>query len=97
VSDIHIQRKHALGLERAREVAQQWTDQVEREYGMECRYSEGWEADVAQFARPGAEGTLHVTGDTFTLHMRLGFLMDVFAPQIEAKVTRNLDKLLGAA
>lgn len=95
--DIHIERNHTLGIERAREVAQQWVDQAEREYGMECRYSEGYECDVAQFARPGAEGTLRVTADTFTLDMKLGFLMDAFSGMIEAKVTRNLDDLLGEA
>jgi len=97
VSDIHIERNHTLGIERAREIAQQWVDQVERDYGMECRYSEGWECDVAQFARPGAEGTLRVTADAFELHMKLGFLMDAFSSQIEAKVSRNLDELLGEA
>ena len=97
MSDIHIERNHTLGIERAREVARQWLDQAERDYGMECRYSEGWECDVAQFARPGAEGTLRVTADAFTLDMTLGFLMNAFSSQIEEKVTRNLDELLGEA
>jgi len=97
VSDIHIARTHTLGLKRARKVARQWMDQVEREYGMAYHYTEGPKADVARFARPGAEGTLHVTADTFTLHMQLGFMLEAFGPQIQAKVSGKLDKLLGAA
>lgn len=94
MSDIHIERNHALGIDRAREVARQWTDQAERDYGMECLYAEGDESDVAKFSRPGMEGRVEVTADRFTLHMTLGFLMDTFRGAIEDKVTRNLDELL---
>lgn len=94
MSDIHIERNHALGIDRAREVARQWTDQAEQDYGMECRYTEGPESDVATFARPGMEGRVEVAASTFTLHMTLGFLMDAFKGVIEEKVTRNLDELL---
>jgi len=94
VSDIHIERNHALGIARAREVARQWTDQAERDYGMACEYAEGAEGDTAKFSRPGMDGSVEVTANTFTLHMTLGFLMDTFKGAIEEKVTRNLDELL---
>ena len=97
MSDIHIERNHTLGLERAREVARGWLEKVEGAYGMDCKYSEGWVSDTAKFSRPGAEGTLRVTEDNFTLRMTLGFLMDSYARQIEEQITRNLDELLGDA
>jgi len=97
VSDIHIERNHSLGIERAREVARGWLELVESEYGMDCKYSEGWVSDLAKFSRPGAEGTLRVTEDNFTLRMTLGFLMESYAKQIKEHVTRNLDDLLGKA
>jgi len=94
LSDIHIERNHALGLARAREVARQWTDQAERDYGMACVYTAGLKSDVAKFSRAGMDGSVEVTADMFTLHMSLGFLMDTFRGAIEDKVTRNLDELL---
>ncbi|MEJ8854764.1 polyhydroxyalkanoic acid system family protein [Variovorax robiniae] len=97
MSDIHIERNHTLGLEGAREVARGWLEKVESEYGMDCKYSEGWVSDTAKFSRPGAEGTLRVTEDNFTLRMTLGFLMESYARQIEEQITRNLDDLLGDA
>jgi putative polyhydroxyalkanoate system protein len=97
VSDIHIERNHALGIERAREVARGWLEMAESEYGMDCKYSEGWVSDLARFSRPGAEGTLRVTEDNFTLRLSLGFLLEAYAPQIKEKVSRNLDELLGEA
>lgn len=96
MSDIHIARNHNLGLPRAREVAQQWIDSAERDYGVECRYLEGWESDVAKFSRPGLDGSLEVTADTLTVRMSLGFLMDAFKGVIEEKLTRNVDKLLNS-
>jgi putative polyhydroxyalkanoate system protein len=86
-----------LGIERAREIAREWLEMAKNEYGMECKYSEGWVSDLAKFSRPGAEGTLRVTEDNFTLRMTLGFLMEAYAKQIKEKVTRNLDDLLGEA
>jgi len=97
VSDIHIERNHTLGIERAREVARGWLNKVESEYGMDCKYSEGWISDIARFSRVGAEGTLRVSEDNFTLRMTLGFLMESYTEQIREQITRNLDDLLGDA
>lgn len=94
MSDIHIERSHALGLPRAREIALQWVEQAERDYGMSCTYAEGDASDTAEFKRPGVSGTVGVSADAFTIRITLGFLLDVFRAQIEDKVTRNLDELL---
>ena len=56
MSDIHIERRHALGIERARGVAQKWMAHVEREHGLACTYTRnaaGTGCDVARFTRPG--------------------------------------------
>lgn len=94
MSDILIERNHALGIDRAREIARHWIDQAQHKYGMECLYTEGDAGDVAKFSRPGMEGRVEVTANTFTLHMTLGFLMATFKGAIEEKVTRNLDEFL---
>lgn len=98
--DIHIERNHALGLARAREIALQWVAEAERDYGMSCRYEKaeeggaGTAGDVASFKRPGVDGTVRVTGSLFTIDIKLGFLLDMFSDRIEEKVTRNLDEMI---
>ena len=94
MSEINIERKHTLGLDRAREVARHWARQAESSYGMACVYTQGEAGDMATFTRPGLQGSVKVTGDTFRLDMTLGFLMDVFKGVIEDKVTRNMDEML---
>lgn len=96
MSDIHIERNHTLGMAGAREVARQWVQQVEQDYGLECTYTEGTDGDVAQFSRAGIDGTFEITGDTFRIEATLGFLFSSFGGQIEQKIARNLDELLEA-
>jgi putative polyhydroxyalkanoate system protein len=96
VPDILIERNHALGIAGAREVARQWMQQVEQDYGLECTYTEGETSDVAQFSRAGIDGTVEVTADTLTLEATLGFLFSSFSDQIEQKISKNLDALLDA-
>jgi putative polyhydroxyalkanoate system protein len=95
VSDIHIERNHDLGLPAAREVARQWMQRVEQDYGLECAYAEGETSDVAQFTRGGIDGTVEVSAGTFTLNATLGFLYASFSEQIEQRLLQNLDALLG--
>jgi putative polyhydroxyalkanoate system protein len=96
VPDILIERKHTLGIASAREVARQWIQQVEQDYGLECSYTEGKDRDLAQFSRAGIDGTVEVTAHTFKLEATLGFLFASFSQQIEQKISRNLDALLEA-
>jgi putative polyhydroxyalkanoate system protein len=92
--DIHIERDHALGLAKARELAFKWAEQAEQKLAMECVYEEGKTADLITFSRSGVNGELRVTKDRFALDARLGFLLGAFKSRIEAEVTRNLDLLL---
>jgi putative polyhydroxyalkanoate system protein len=99
VPDIHIERNHALGIERAREIALQWVAEAERDYGMSCRYEKaevGAAGDTAWFKRPGVDGTVQVTASLFTIDIKLGFLLDVFSDRIAEKVTRNLDEMIAS-
>jgi len=97
--DIHIHRKHALGLTKAREVAWQWAEQVEQKFDMECTVLEGETSDTVEFTRAGVNGQLIVAADHFDLEAKLGFLLGAFSKTIEAEIEKNLDALLakGAA
>jgi len=94
--DIRIHRKHKLGLAKAREVAWQWAEEVEKKFDMECTVLEGETSDTVEFARMGVKGQLIVAADHFDLDAKLGFLLGAFSKTIETEIERNLDDLLAA-
>ena len=96
MADIHIRRKHQLGLAGARKVAWQWAEKAEDEFGMSCTYEEGGDCDEVGFSRSGCDGTLTVSADHFELDAKLGFLLGAFKDRIEAEIVKNLDELLAA-
>jgi putative polyhydroxyalkanoate system protein len=92
--DIHIHRTHALGLTKARKVALQWAEDVEKNFDMECTILEGETSDTVEFTRSGVKGELIVAADHFELDAKLGFLLGAFSRTIEAEIEKNLDALL---
>ena len=94
MADLHIVRKHTLGLAKARKIALDWAEQVERDFSMECTYEEGRSADLVRFTRSGVQGELQVTKDHFELEARLGFLLGAFKGRIEAEIVKMLDALM---
>ena len=96
MADIRIQRAHGLGLPKARKIAWQWAEDVEKRFAMECTVIEGKTSDTVEFTRPGVNGRLLVAADRFDLEARLGFLLGAFSKRIEAEIEQNLDALLAA-
>lgn len=94
MADLHIVRKHALGLQVARRIALNWAEQVENDLGMRCTYEEGRSADRVSFSRFGVQGHLEVTKDRFELDAKLGFLIGAFKGRIEADITAMLSRLV---
>ena len=92
--DIRIQRTHQLGLAKAREVAWQWAEEVEKKFDMDCTVIEGKTSDTVEFTRMGVSGRLIVAADHFDLNAKLGFLLGAFSRTIETEIERNLDTLL---
>jgi putative polyhydroxyalkanoate system protein len=92
--DIHIHREHKLGLAKARELAFQWAEEVEKKFDMECTILEGDTSDIVEFTRSGVSGELLVEANQFTLDAKLGFLMGAFAKTIESEIEKNFDALL---
>jgi putative polyhydroxyalkanoate system protein len=92
--DIKIHRDHQLGLAKARKVAWQWAEQVEKDFDMECTVIEGEFSDTVEFTRSGCNGTLIVAADHFDLNAKLGFLLGAFSKTIEGEIQKNLDALL---
>ena len=96
MADIRIQRSHQLGLPKARKIAWQWAEDVEKRFEMECTVIEGKTGDTVEFRRPGVNGRLLVAADHFDLEASLGFLLGAFSRRIEAEIEQNLDALLKA-
>jgi putative polyhydroxyalkanoate system protein len=94
MADIHIERKHSLGLLEARKVAFKWAEMAEEKFDMECTYEEGETADLVSFTRSGVSGELKVTADLLELDAKLGFLLGAFKDKIEGEIVKNLDTLL---
>ena len=94
MADIHIHRSHALGLAKARKIALQWAEEVEKNFSMACTIREGEHSDTVEFSRSGVKGELLVEADQFTLDAKLGFLLGAFSKSIEAEIEKNLDALL---
>lgn len=92
--DINIHRNHKLGLSKAREVAWQWAEEVEKKFDMECTVIEGETSDTVEFTRSGVNGRLIVADDHFDLSAKLGFLLGAFSRTIEHEIEKNLDGLL---
>lgn len=97
MADIQIHREHSLGLERAREIAWNWAEQVEQKFDMECTVLEGETSDTVTFTRSGVKGELIVTAQHFELSAKLGLLLGAFRATIEAEVQKELDALLSKA
>jgi len=94
MSDIKIHRSHQLGIERAREVARTWAEEVERKFDMACTVLEGDTSDTVAFARSGVSGKMIVAADHFDLSARLGLLLGAFRGAIENEIRKELDALL---
>ena len=94
MAEINIHRQHSLGLAKARKVAWQWAEDVEKKFDMECTVLEGVTSDTVEFTRSGVNGQLIVTADHFDLKAKLGFLLGAFSKTIEAEILKNLDELL---
>lgn len=94
MADIKIHREHNLGLAKARKIAWQWAEEVEKKFDMACTVVEGDYSDTVEFTRTGVSGRLIVAADHFDLDAKLGFLLGAFAKTIEREILNNLDALL---
>lgn len=85
MADIHLERKHAMGLKKAKAAAQKVADELAAEYGV----TSTWDGDVLRFERKGVHGELLVAADRVCLEARLGLLLSPMRPRIEAQVNEN--------
>lgn len=97
MSDVTFQKSHTLGLEKAREMAQQWVDTSAAQLGLTCQHQHGADQDTITFERMGIKGTMTVTATEFDLNIKLGMMMAALKPMIEAEVAKNLGRIIDKA
>lgn len=97
MSDVTFQQSHTLGLEKARELAQQWVDTSAAKLGLSCQCQQGTDQDTITFERMGVKGTMKVTGTEFDLSIKLGMMMSALKPMIEAEVAKSLGRIIDKA
>ena len=91
MADIEITQPHNMSPEAARAAAQQVADKVAADFGMECR----WDGPVLRFERSGVDGTLVVGERDARLEVKLGMMMKAFAPMVQDKLARKMQKVFG--
>ncbi len=92
MADIEITQPHNMTPEAARAAAQQVADKVAADFGMEC----AWDGPVLRFERSGVDGTLVVGEHDARLEISLGLMMKAFAPMVQDKLARRMQKVFGA-
>lgn len=89
MSIIEIRRKHRFPQAEARKHADRLARDLRREFGLDTR----WRENVLEFSRDGIEGRLELAEDEVRLHARLGFLLSLLRPKIEASIHQHMDEL----
>ena len=93
MAELRIRREHGLGLPEARKAAQRVADELAEAFQM----TSAWDGDTLRFSRSGISGALSVTANHVEVVARLGMLVAMLKPQIEARVKRDFDEYFGSA
>ncbi len=91
MSEIVLQRKHKLGLKKARLAAQQVADDMAESFDMVSE----WDGNALTFSRSGVSGCLMVSRDRVVLEAKLGLLLAAFRSRIEARLQEDFDRYFG--
>jgi putative polyhydroxyalkanoate system protein len=97
MSDIKFQQSHALGMDKARELAAKWIEDAAKKMGLSCKHVQGDQQDTITFERMGVNGTMLVSGTSFDLKVKLGMMMAAFKPMIEAEISKNISRIIDKA
>jgi putative polyhydroxyalkanoate system protein len=93
MSEIVVQRKHALGLASARRMAEQIAGQLRAQYGG----SYAWHGDTLRFQRTGASGHVAVTPDDVEVRVDVGWLLIPLRSRIEREIRAFFDEQIPPA
>ncbi|MFT4194636.1 polyhydroxyalkanoic acid system family protein [Ottowia sp.] len=92
--DIHIERRHALGLPLARQIARRWTRKLESDFSLQCRYEEGAKDDQVAVSGPGVAGWVVVNARFLQVQLDLRFPLITLRSMLERRIASELDEAL---
>jgi putative polyhydroxyalkanoate system protein len=85
---IVVRRHHALGLDKARGLAQSMARRLKDDFGGSFK----WQGDVLHFERTGASGSVAVTGEGVEVRVELGFLLSPLRSRVEREIIDFCDE-----
>lgn len=88
MSEIHLQRRHKLGLQKAKEAAQKVADDMAESFDIASE----WDGNALNFSRAGVSGRMKISRDKVVLEARLGLLLAAFKPRIEERLQKDFDR-----
>ena len=89
MSTISISRSHTLGLDGARQAADDVAERLRREFGVATRR----DGDTVWVEGRGVEGRLDATADRVTVEARLGLAARPFRRLLRREIETELDRL----
>jgi putative polyhydroxyalkanoate system protein len=90
MAEIHIERKHNLGKEKARGAVEEVARDIRQNLQVEYR----WEGDTLKFERSGASGTIAVSDADVIVDIELSGMLGAFSGMVEGQVGNYLNKYL---
>ncbi len=93
MSEIVVRGHHALGLARAKRLAERMALRLRDDYGG----TYAWVGDHLQFERTGASGRITVKPDAFEVRVEIGFLLSPLRGRIEREIRAFCAEQFGVA
>ncbi|HDS1734749.1 MULTISPECIES: polyhydroxyalkanoic acid system family protein [Pseudomonas] len=90
MTQISVERKHALGREAARAKAESLVHKLSSEYDLKAT----WNGDRVDVERSGAKGSVQINDDSIRVELKLGMMLSMMSGTIKSEIERALDKAL---
>ena len=91
MSNIKVERNHALGDAEAKKRIESIEPKLKERYGVKL----AWSGNQAKITGAGVSGQVEVGSDRLAIDLKLGMLVRPFATKIRESLERQVDKALG--
>jgi len=92
MSEISIRRKHDFPHDVAKKAATRMADELKDRFDLTGH----WKGDALHFKGAGIDGVLKLSPHVVEIDAKLGFMLALMKPVIEASIHENLDRLFAA-
>ena len=92
MSEIRVRRPHHFSHADAKRAAERVATDLKERFGL----TGSWKGDALHFKGAGIDGVLKLEEKAVEIDARLGFMLALMKPAIEASIHENLDRLFAA-